>query len=103
MYQFHKLRGNVSVTFSLLNLGPKRKVKFYKGNFVNGYVFHTEEYRQGRKTYNSGVYIKRSTSSEFEVDYYKKIKEVIECNIIVSIIKSFYSNVIVMTPLTEES
>jgi hypothetical protein len=94
---------NTSATLSLLSLGPKRKVKCFNEYFVNEYVFHTEEYRQGRKTYNSGVYIKRSTSSEFEVDYYKKIKEVIECNIIVSIIKSFYSNVIVMTPLTEES
>jgi hypothetical protein len=26
--------------------------------FVNGYVFHIEEYRHGRKTYNSGVCIK---------------------------------------------
>jgi hypothetical protein len=44
----------------------------------DGYVFHTEEYRHGRKTYNSGVCIKGSTSSEFEVDYYSRLEEVIE-------------------------
>jgi hypothetical protein len=46
--------------------------------FVNGYVFHTEEYGHGKKTYNSGVCIKGSTSSEFEVDYYGRLEEVIE-------------------------
>jgi len=50
----------------------------YNGYFVNGYVFHTDEYGHGRKTYNNGVCIKRSTSSEFEVDYYGKLKEVVE-------------------------
>jgi len=29
-------------------------------------------------TYNSGVCANESTSNEFEVDYYKKLKEVIE-------------------------
>ena len=41
-------------------------------------MFHTEEYGHGRKTYNSGVCIKGSTYSEFEVDYYGKLEEVIE-------------------------
>ena len=36
------------------------------------------EYEHGRKTYNSGVCIKGSTSSEFEVDYYGRLEEVIE-------------------------
>ena len=43
-------------SLSSLSLGPKRKVKCYNGYFVNGYVFHTEEYGQGRKTYNCGVF-----------------------------------------------
>jgi len=30
------------------------------------------------KAYNSGVCIKGSTSSEFEVDYYSRLKEVME-------------------------
>jgi len=46
--------------------------------FFNGYVFHNEEYRQGWKTYNSDVCFKGSTSSEFEVDYDGKLKEIIE-------------------------
>jgi len=41
-------------------------------------VFHTKEYKHGRKTYNKDVCIKGSTSSEFEVDYYEKLEEVVE-------------------------
>jgi len=70
--------GSAVISLSLLCLGPERKVKCYNGYFVNGYVFHTEEYGNERKTYNSGVCIKGSTSSEFEVDYYGSLEEVIE-------------------------
>ena len=56
-------------SLSSLSLGAERKVKCYNGYFVNGYVFHTEEYGQGRKTYNYGVCVKGSTSSELEVEY----------------------------------
>ena len=63
------MRGCAAISLSLLNLDPERKVKCYNGYFVNGYVFHTEEYGSGRKTYNSGVCIKGSTCSEFEGDY----------------------------------
>jgi hypothetical protein len=59
-------------------MGPERKVKCYNGYFVNGYIFHIEEYGHGRKTYNNGVCIKGSTSSEFEVDYYGRLEEVME-------------------------
>jgi len=65
-------------SLSSLSLGPERKCKFYNGYFVNGYVFHTEEYRQGRKTYNNGVCVKGSTSSELEVDYYGRLEEVVK-------------------------
>jgi len=67
--------GSAAISLSLLSLGPERNVKCYNGYFVNGYVFHTEEYGHGRKTYNSGVCIKGSTSSEFEVDYYGRLEE----------------------------
>jgi hypothetical protein len=70
--------GSAAISLSLLSLGPKRKVKCYNEYFINGYVFHSEEYGHGRKTYNSGVCIKGSTSSEFEVDYYGRSEEVIE-------------------------
>ena len=58
--------GSAVISLSLLSLGPESKVKCYNRYFINGYVFHTEEYRHERKTYNSGVCIKGSTSSEFE-------------------------------------
>jgi len=70
--------GSATISLSLLRLGSERKVKFYNEYFVNGYVFHTEEYGYGRKTYNNGVCIKGSTCSEFEVDYYGKLEEVIK-------------------------
>jgi hypothetical protein len=70
--------GSAAISLSLLRLGPERKVKCYNGYFVNGYVFHTEEYEHERKTYNNSVCIKGSTCSEFEVDYYEKLEEVVK-------------------------
>ena len=61
-----------------LSLAPERKVNCYNRYFVNGYVFHTEEYGHGRKTYNNGICVKGSTCSELEVDYYGRLEEVIE-------------------------
>jgi hypothetical protein len=78
MYKVYQMGMNANATLCLLCLGPKRKVKCYDGYFVNGYVFHNEKYKEGRKTYNSGVCVKGSTSSEFEVDYDGKLEEVIE-------------------------
>jgi len=69
---------SASISLSLLSLGPERKVKCYNEYFVNGYVFHIEEYGHGIKTYNSSVCVKESTCSEFEVDYYGKLEEVVE-------------------------
>jgi hypothetical protein len=78
MYRVYKLRGNANVILSLLSLDRERKVKCYNKYFISGHVFHIEEYGRGRKTYNNGVYVKGSTSNEFEVDYYEKLKELIE-------------------------
>jgi len=78
MYHLYKLEGNASAILSLLSLGLKRKMKCYNGYFFNGYLFHTEEYGQGRKTCDSEVCVKGSTSSEFEVYYYEKLEKVIE-------------------------
>jgi len=50
----------------------------YNKYFINEHVFHIKEYDQGRKTYNSVVCVKGSTSNEFEVNYYRKLEEVIE-------------------------
>ena len=63
---------------SSLSLGLKRKVKCYNEYFVNGYVFHTEEYGHGRKIYNNGVCVKGLTSNELEVDYYGRLEEVVK-------------------------
>jgi hypothetical protein len=40
--------------------------------------FHIKKHDQSKKTYNNGVYVKGLTSNEFEVDYYRKLEEVIE-------------------------
>jgi len=69
---------SVAKSLSSLSLGLERKVKCYNGYFVNGYVFHTEEYEHGRKTYNDGVCVKGSTCSKLEVDYYGRLEEVVE-------------------------
>jgi hypothetical protein len=83
MYRVYQLRENANGSFAsgslnLLCLDLERKVKCYKGYFFNGYVFHIKEYGKGRKTYNSRVCIKGSTSNEFDVNYYRKLEEVIE-------------------------
>jgi len=77
-YKVYQMGRSAPNSLSSLNLGPERKVKCYNGYFVNGYVFHTEEYGHWRKTYNNGVCVKGSTSSELEVDYYGKLEEIIE-------------------------
>jgi len=53
-------------------------MKCYNRYFINGHVFHTEKYRNRKKTYNNEVCVKGSTSNEFEVYYYGKLEEVIE-------------------------
>jgi hypothetical protein len=78
MYKVYQMGKKVSVSLSLQSLGSERKVKCYNRYFVNGYVFHTEEYRHGKKTYNSSVCVKESTCNKFEGDYYGKLEEVIE-------------------------
>ena len=78
MYQVYQLEVNVNVILNLLSLGLERKAKCYNGYFVNKHMFHIEEYRHGRKTYNNRLYVKGSNSNEFEVDYYGKLEEVVE-------------------------
>ena len=78
MYQVYKLGRNASITFSSLSLGPKKNMKCYNEYFINEHLYHTEEYGHGRKTYNNKVRVKGLTSIEFEVDYYRKLEEIIE-------------------------
>jgi hypothetical protein len=67
-----------SMSLSSVSLGHERKVKCYNEYFVNGYVFHTEEYGHERKTYNNRVCVKGLTCSELEVNYYGRLEEVVE-------------------------
>jgi len=67
---------SVAKSLSSLSLGPERKVKCYNWYFVNGFVFHIEEYGHRRKTYNSGVCVKGSTSSVLEVDPHYGLVEI---------------------------
>jgi len=60
------MEGNGSDNLNLLCIGSKRKAKCYNGYFFNGYIFYTEKYGQGRKNYNSEVFVKGSTSNEFK-------------------------------------
>jgi hypothetical protein len=63
---------------------------------------HTKKHEQSRKTYNNGVYVKRLTYDEFEVDYYGKLENVIELQCQQVWFDSlFYSNVIDLIQLIE--
>jgi hypothetical protein len=70
--------GGNADSLKLLYLGPKKKVQCYNGYFINGYIFHTEEYGEGRNTYNSKVCVKESTFNEFKADYYGRLEKVME-------------------------
>jgi len=65
-------------SLSSLSLGPERKVNCYNEYFFNGYVFHIEEYRHGRKIYNNNVCVKGLINSELEVDYNGRLEKVVE-------------------------
>jgi len=78
IYKVYQMRRSVAKSLSSLSLGPERKVKCYNEYFINGYVFHTEEYGHGRKTYNNGVCVKGLTSGELKVDYNGRLEKVVE-------------------------
>ena len=58
--------------------GSWKKSEVLQRVFCQWIRVRTKEYGQGRKTYNNDVCFKGSTSSEYEVDYYDKLEEVIE-------------------------
>ena len=41
-----------------LSYGPMSCVKEWHTGFVNGYKFHTQAWTEGKKTINSGIYVK---------------------------------------------
>ena len=55
--------------------GPRRLVKEWHTYFVNEYKFHTQSRTVGKKTINSGVYVK-GVSEGGEYDFYDVIKHI---------------------------
>ncbi|XP_019240729.1 PREDICTED: uncharacterized protein LOC109220717 [Nicotiana attenuata] len=54
--------------------GPDPRVRMMSKYLVNGYKFHTEEWSNGKKTKNSGVWVK----GDRDVDYYGVLQEILE-------------------------
>ncbi len=60
-----------------LSHGPKQRVKEWHTYFVNGYKFQTQSKTEGKKTVNSGVYVKGATDGG-EDDFYGVIQHIYE-------------------------
>jgi hypothetical protein len=102
MYQVYQLRENANVTLSLLSLSHKRKIKCYNEYFINRHVFHIEEYEQSRNHITIKFMLKDRLLMSLKLTTMGSSKRSLNCNIIESKIKYFYSNVIGMTPMIEE-
>lgn len=70
--------GGNNKSFKLLYLGSKWKIQSLNGYFINGYIFHIEDYGEGKSTYNNGACVEGCPFNEFKVDYYGKLEEIIE-------------------------
>ncbi|XP_058763487.1 uncharacterized protein LOC131636921 [Vicia villosa] len=57
--------------------GPIKRAKKWHTYFVNGYKFHTDEWTEGKKTINSGVFVKGVTDGG-EDDFYGVITHIYE-------------------------
>ena len=57
---------------------PLYRVKSFSGYYVNGYKFHTEECGSNSGAMNNGVCIKSSSHSVNEIEYYGRLKEILE-------------------------
>lgn len=64
---------------NLLSLAwsPDSMVKTWHKYYINGYKFHTKAWSQGKKTINSGVYVKGVTGGG-EDDFYGVIQHIFE-------------------------
>ena len=70
IYKVYQIEKSAAMSLSSLSMGLERKVKCYNEYFIERYMFHTEEYRHKRKTYNIGVCVKTY--------YYGRLEEVAE-------------------------
>ena len=57
-----------------LAYGPKRHVRHWDHYYVNGFNFHTYEYKKNKSTMNYGVCVKGTDGRE----YYGVLQDVIE-------------------------
>ncbi|CAK8574835.1 unnamed protein product [Lathyrus sativus] len=71
--------GNGVTDKKLISLawGPESNAMSWHKYFINGYKFHTQAWSQGKKTINSGVYVKGITEGG-EDDFYGVIKHIFE-------------------------
>ncbi len=58
--------------------GPSRRVETWPVYFINGYKFHISDWGRDKATFNSGVCIRTSGSSEVECDFYGVLEEIIQ-------------------------
>ncbi len=58
--------------------GPSRRVESWPVYFINGYKFHISDWGRDKATFNSGVCIRTSGSSEVECDFYGVLEEIIQ-------------------------
>ncbi|KAG8389720.1 hypothetical protein BUALT_Bualt01G0008100 [Buddleja alternifolia] len=61
-----------------LSRGFNSIVKHWNGHIVNGYRFHTIEYREEKSTINSGVCISGSYYNDSTIEYYGELLEILE-------------------------
>lgn len=72
--------GDVNVQFLRdISWGPDHTVRIMSKYFINLYKFHTEEWSKGKKTNNSGVWVK----GKGDIHYYGVLQEIIELEYLV--------------------
>ena len=64
--------------------GPNKIMNRYNGFIINGFKFHTREWKKFRKIQNSGIMVEADGKSYYgalkdiyELDYYEKFKVVL--------------------------
>ncbi|XP_004488345.1 uncharacterized protein [Cicer arietinum] len=76
-YAIDKENGVTDPNLLSLAWGPNSMVKTWHKYYINGYKFHTKAWSQGKKTINSGVYVKGVTGGG-EDDFYGVIQHIFE-------------------------
>jgi len=61
-----------------ISYGPIKIVTSYNGQIVNGYRFHTKNYRANKSTMNYGICVRGNIYGENDLDYYEIVEEILE-------------------------